>query len=105
MLHTLLSLSRRIISTCLIQTFGFHTQERTDQVQDPGKIVFIAHLIRFSLFSAKLVRILLLINVYLASKELGAQHGDNSRWRTRGFGMDSLKLSAYSLLSWRLGRF
>ena len=45
------------ISTCLIQTFGFHTQERTDQVQDPGKIVFIAHLIRFSLFSAKLVRI------------------------------------------------
>lgn len=56
MRNTFLSLSRRI-STCLIQTFGSHTQERTDQVQDPGKIVFIAHLIRFSLFPAKLIRI------------------------------------------------
>ena len=57
MLHTLLSLLWRIISTCLIQTFGFHTQERTDQDQDPGKIVFLAHLIRFSLFPTKLIRI------------------------------------------------
>ena len=46
-----------LFPTCLIQTFGFHTQERTDLDQDPGKIVFIAHLILFSLFRAKLIRI------------------------------------------------